>query len=405
LSFIYLKLIKRQAGIKMCSENDVKSDMYDRSCVEIDLSALEHNFKEIRRVTSPDSDIMAVVKADAYGHGALAVARTLLSCGAAGLCLATIDEAVDLRRHGITAPMLTLGFTDKSRFCDAVKYDVDQAVYSYEIAKSISDEAVSLGKTARIHIKIDTGMGRIGFAADGTDTDEIVRACTLPGIIPYGLFSHFAVADTDDDEYTARQYEAFTRQAEELEKRGIFFEKKHICNSAGIMRFPEMHMNMVRAGIILYGLMPPGCPVPDDRLDLRPVMTWYGKVIHTKTVPAGTSVSYGRHFVAARTTEVATVGIGYADGLSRRLSGGFELLVGGQRCPILGNVCMDMCMIDTTDLKVRPKVGDEVIVFGKDRLADELADRVGTINYEITCVVGKRVRRLYVKDGLPVEIN
>lgn len=377
----------------------IKSNMYDRSCVEIDLSALEHNFREIRRVTKEGTDIMAVVKADAYGHGALEIAEVLLRAGASGLCLATIDEAVELRQRGITAPMMTLGYTDISRVEDAVRYDVDQAVYSYETAKAISDEAVRQGKSARVHVKLDTGMGRIGFPADGSSTDEILKALSLPGIIPYGVFSHFAVADTDDDEYTRAQFDMFMKQVNELEDKGIKFTKKHICNSAGIMRFPEMHLDMVRAGIILYGLMPPGCPEPKEKIDLIPVMTWYAKVIHVKNVPSDTSISYGRHFVSARPSEITTVGIGYADGLSRRLSDGFELIIGGVRCPIAGNVCMDMCMVDTTDLKVRPKVGDEVIVFGKERSADELADRIGTINYEITCDVGKRVKRIYIKDG------
>ena len=375
--------------------NIQKSDYYDRSCVEISLDALRHNFAEIRKVTAPGAGILAVVKADAYGHGAYETATTLLECGAAGLCLATIDEAVDLRRRGIEAPMMTLGFTDKSRYADAVRFDIEQAVYSYDIAKALSDEAVSQGKQIKVHIKLDTGMGRIGFATDGTGTEEIIRSCRLPGIIPYGVFSHFAVADTDDDSYTMKQYDAFMAQIKVLEDEGIVFEKKHICNSAGIMRFPQMHLDLVRAGIILYGLMPPGCPEPPVKLDLIPVMTWYAKVIHVKKIPIGATVSYGRHFTAERETEVATVGIGYADGLSRRLSNGFELVIDGEKCPIIGNVCMDMCMVDTTDMKVRPKVGDKVIVFGRERLADDLADRIGTINYEITCVVGKRVRRLY----------
>ena len=376
-------------------ETSLTSDYYDRSCVEISLDALRHNFKEIRKVADPKAGILAVVKADAYGHGAYETATTLLECGAAGLCLATIDEAVDLRRRGIKAPMMTLGFTDKSRYADAVRFDIEQAVYSYDIAKALSDEAVSQGKQIKVHIKLDTGMGRIGFATDGTGTEDIIRSLRLPGIIPYGVFSHFAVADTDDDSYTLKQYDAFMKQIKVLESEGIVFEKKHICNSAGIMRFPQMHLDLVRAGIILYGLMPPGCPEPPVKLDLIPVMTWYAKVIHVKTIPAGATVSYGRHFTAERETEVATVGIGYADGLSRRLSNGFELVIDGEKCPIIGNVCMDMCMVDTTDMKVRPKVGDKVVVFGRERLADDLADRIGTINYEITCVVGKRVRRLY----------
>ena len=380
----------------MTDNSDYMANVFDRSCVEIDLDALKANFEEIKKATTPGTGILAVVKADAYGHGALEIAKTLIDSGAAGLCLATIDEAVELRRHGIDVPMMTLGFTDPSRFEDAVKHDVEQSVYSFEIAKALSDEAVKQGRTCRIHIKLDTGMGRIGFKTDGSETDEIVRACSLPGIEPYGVFSHFAVADTADDEYTRQQFRLFMNQIDELGKRGITFSKRHICNSAGILRFPEMHLDLVRAGIILYGLMPPGCPEPAVSIKLKPVMNWYAKVIHVKTVPAGTTVSYGRRFTAERTTEVTTVGIGYADGLSRRLSNGFELIVGGKRCPIIGNICMDMCMVDTTDLDVRPVVGDRVTVFGNARSADELADALGTINYEITCDVGKRVRRLYI---------
>ena len=372
------------------------NNIFDRSCVEIDLDALKHNFEQIKKVTAPGAGILAVVKADAYGHGALETAKTLIDSGAAGLCLATIDEAVELRKHGITVPMMTLGFTDPSRFEDAVKYDVQQSVYSFEIAKAISEEASKQGKTCKIHIKLDTGMGRIGFKTDGSETDDIIRSCTLPGIEPYGVFSHFAAADTDDDEYTKYQFDLFMKQIDVLAQKGIHFTKRHICNSAGILRFPEMHLDLVRAGIILYGLMPPGCPEPVRKIDLNPVMNWYAKVIHIKTVPVGTTISYGRHFTAERPTEVTTVGIGYADGLSRKLSNGFELVIGGKRCPIIGNICMDMCMVDTTDLEERPKVGDKVTVFGSTRPADELAEALGTINYEITCDVGKRVRRLYV---------
>ena len=374
----------------------MSDNIFDRSCVEIDLDALKHNFEEIKKAVTPGTDILAVVKADAYGHGALETAKTLIDGGAAGLCLATIDEAVELRKHGLTVPMMTLGFTDSSRFEDAVRYDVEQSVYSLDIAKALSDEAVKQGKTCRIHIKLDTGMGRIGFKTDGTETDDIVRACTLPGIEPYGVFSHFAAADTDDDEYTNQQFALFMKQIEELGQKGIHFAKRHICNSAGILRFPGMHLDMVRAGIILYGLMPPGCPAPVVDIDLKPVMNWYAKVIHVKTVPVGATISYGRHFTAERPTEVTTVGIGYADGLSRKLSNGFELVIGGKKCPIIGNICMDMCMVDTTDLEIRPAVGDKVTVFGSERSADELAEALGTINYEITCDVGKRVRRLYV---------
>ena len=368
---------------------------FDRTCVEIDKSALKHNIEEIRRITSPGADIMAVVKADAYGHGAYEVAKTLLDNGADGLCIATIGEAVHLRQSGITSRLLILGGTDIESYEDAVLYNIDLAIYDKESAVALSNEAVRQGRVCDIHLKLDTGMGRIGFPADGSMNDEIVEICKLPGINPYGIFSHFAVADTTDDEYTMRQFEAFTKEVEALKALGVEFKKRHICNSAGIMRFPEMHMDMVRAGLILYGFKPDGCPEGYTDIDLEPVMTWYAKVVHVKTIPAGTTVSYGRHFVAQRPTKVVTVSVGYADGLSRRLSNGFELIVNGQRLPIIGNVCMDMCMLDATDMEGEVKKGDIVTIFGKERSADELAKALGTISYEITCDVGKRVQRIF----------
>lgn len=399
-----MKLAGNQAA-KIMNKGVIKANMFDRSCVEIDLSALRHNFNEIRKTTTEGADIMAVVKADAYGHGAIAVARTLVDAGANGLCVATIGEAIELREAGITADILILGYTDPIKYPDVVKYDVQQAVYSLDDAKILSREAISQNKTCKIHVKLDTGMGRLGYQADGSSTDEIAKMCSLEGLEPYGVFSHFAVSDTNDDEYTMKQFVKFMSEVDELAKVGIKFQKRHICNSAGIMRFPGMHLDMVRAGIILYGLMPPGCPEPKHKLNLIPVMTWYAKVIHNKTIAPGTSVSYGRHFIADKKTEVSTVSIGYADGLSRRFSNGFELIIDGQRAPIIGNVCMDMCMLDTTSIKGDTNTRQLVIVFGKDRTADELADYLGTINYEITCVVGKRVQRIYVDGNKPVAVN
>ena len=368
---------------------------FDRTCVEIDKSALKSNIEEIRRITRPEADIMAVVKADAYGHGAYEVAKTLLDNGADGLCIATIGEAVHLRQSGITSRLLILGGTDIVSYEDAVLYNIDLAIYDKASAVALSNEAVRQGRVCDIHIKLDTGMGRIGFPTDGSAIDEIAGICSLPGINPYGIFSHFSVADTDDDEYTMRQYEAFTKTVEDLKAKGVTFKKRHICNSAGILRFPEMHMDMVRAGLILYGYKPAGCPESYTDIELKPVMTWYAKVVHVKNVPEGTSVSYGRHFKASRPTKVVTVSVGYADGLSRRLSNGFELVVNGERLPIIGNVCMDMCMLDATDMKGDVKPGDIVTIFGKGRSADELADALGTISYEITCDVGKRVQRIF----------
>lgn len=378
----------------------ITSEMYNRSCVEIDLDALKNNIREIRAITSPGASVMAVVKADAYGHGAVTVAKTLLENGADQLCVATIDEAIELRESGINAKILILGFTGSHYYSDVVKYNIDQAIYSLDDAKLLSQECLRQNKECDVHVQLDTGMGRLGFKPDnGSSTDTIVEIFKLPGLKPYGIFSHFAVADENDDDYTNEQFKCFLSQISELQARGITFVKRHICNSAATMRFPDMHLDMVRAGIILYGLLPPGCPKGYKPINLIPVMTWYTKIIHIKEVPEGTCVSYGRHFVAKRPTKVLTVSIGYADGLSRKFSNGFELCIMGERVPIIGNVCMDMCMLDGTDMKVQAVRDEPVVLFGKERSADELADYLGTINYEITCVVGKRVQRIYTENG------
>jgi alanine racemase len=377
----------------------VTSSMFNRSCVEIDLGALKNNISEIRRITSKNAQIMAVVKADAYGHGAVTVAKTLLENGADQLCVATIDEAIELRKANINSNILILGYTDPTRFADVVSYSIDQAVYDFDTAKDLSDEAIKNNKKVNIHVKIDSGMGRIGIKPGPDSTQDIDRICALEGLIPYGIFSHFAVADENDDEYTLQQFDCFMKQVEALNDKGIHFTLRHICNSAGLMRFPQMHLDMVRAGIILYGLMPKGCPKGYTAINLIPVMSWCAKIIYSKQVDPGTSVSYGRHFISARKTNVLTVSVGYADGLSRRFSNDFSLLVEGEKVPIIGNICMDMCMLDGTDMKTKAHVESLVEVFGKDRPADELADYLGTINYEITCVVGKRVQRIFADEN------
>ncbi|MBO4578620.1 MAG: alanine racemase [Clostridiales bacterium] len=377
--------------------SEMKEVEFDRSCVLIDLDAVRFNYRQIKALTKDSTDMFCVVKADAYGHGAVKLAKVLEEEGAAGFCLATVDEAKDLALSGITRPLMILGFTSPDRFPDIVKYGIGQAVYTMEDARLLSEEAVKQGKDCKIHIKIDTGMGRIGFKTDGSADDEIVEIFKLPGLVPEGIFSHFAVSDTGDDEYTNKQFGIYKDMVERLENKGVKFTRHHICNSAGIMRFPEMHLDTVRAGLILYGMYPEGCPDRDKMPDLKPVMTWLAKVIFVKDIPEGATVSYGRHFTADKKTRVATVGIGYADGFSRRLSNGFMLNIKGQKYPIIGNVCMDMCMADVTGSDI--KRGDIVEIFGEGNPSDNLSSYIGTINYEITCDVGKRVKRLYLEDG------
>ena len=385
----------------------------NRSWAEINLDILAENMREIRRVTKRSAKIMAVVKADAYGHGAIEVARVLLENGADKLAVSMLDEAIELRDNGITAPILILGHTDPRRISQLIENDIEQAVYSLEYAQAISKKAVILERMARIHIKYDTGMNRLGFLAGESSVEAILAISELPGIEIEGMFSHFAMSDTDDDEYTMKQFESFTKMAEELEKRGLEIPTKHICNSAGILRFPQMHMDMVRAGLITYGMMPKGCPSPYTDFEVRPAMTLKSSVVHVKEIPVGETISYGRHFKTERPSTIATIAIGYADGYLRRLSNRAEVLINGHRAPVVGNICMDMCMVDVTDLPEKPRVGDEVVLFGKQKSrcgeaeipVDEISDMLDTINYEVTCLVGKRIPRVYIRNNKIVQMH
>ena len=385
----------------------------NRSWAEIDLDVLAQNMKEIRRITSPGAEIMAVVKADAYGHGAIQVARVLLENGATRLAVSMLDEAIELRKHGITAPILTLSHTDPRRIPEVILYDLTQTVYSEEFAAAISDFAHKENKEVRIHIKIDTGMGRIGYLTGLESVEEILRISKLPGIFVEGLFTHFSTSDETDIEYTQQQFALFTRMAEALEKRGLTVPVKHVCNSAAILRFPHMHLDMVRAGLIMYGMWPKGCPQAYQPLTLRPAMTLKSGIVHIKDLPAGSSISYGRHFVTSKESVIATIPSGYADGYSRRLSNRAEVLLQGKRARVVGNIGMDMCMIDVTDFEKRPQISDEVILFGTQMVGeeecslpvDEISDLLDTINYEITCLVGKRVPRVYLEHGNIVHMH
>ncbi len=385
----------------------------DRSWAEIDMDALAHNMREIRRITSPQSEIAAVVKADAYGHGAVQVAELLLNNGANRLAVAMVDEAVELRRNGITAPILTLGHADARQIPEIIEAGLEQTVFSLDFARALSEHASAVKKSVNIHIKIDTGMNRIGFLPSEESYEDILMISRLPGIVVEGIFSHFAVADKPDDEYTRRQFSTFMEALETLAKRGLSVPIRHICNSAGLLRFPDMHLDMVRAGLIMYGMVPPGCPSPYTDIDLRPAMSLKSSVVQVKTIEPGQTVSYGRRFTAGRESMIATIPIGYADGYIRKLSNRAFALIHGRRVPVVGTVCMDYSMLDVTDLDEPVRVGEEAVLFGKQKIngkdfylsVDEIADLSDTINYEITCLVGKRVPRAYVSNGEIIRMH
>ena len=373
------------------------SEEYLRCYAEISIENIRHNLLQARSRIPEDTKLLVVLKANAYGHGVENIAKSLLDV-ADYYAVATVNEALELREDGVAIPILVLGYASPKEYPAMISHNVTATIYREEDARLLSETAVKLGMDAHVHAAADTGMTRIGFKTDASGADAIAHIAKLPGIRLEGMFTHFSCADQQDQTYTMQQISRYENLIQLLKERNVTIPIRHVCNSAGIMRFPGMHLDMVRAGIILYGLTPPGCPPAKKEINLIPVMSWFAKVIHMKTIPVGTSVSYGRHFTAERPTKVLTVSIGYADGLTRRYSNGFELMVAGQRAPIIGNVCMDMCMLDATDISEYVGVRSLVTVFGKHRSVDELADYLGTINYEITCIIGKRVPRIYAED-------
>lgn len=380
--------------------------MDKRTWAEVDLDAIAHNIKEIRKITNPNAGIMAVVKADAYGHGFLEVTRTLLENGADRLAVAVLREGVQLRSRGVKVPILILGASGEETVEDLINHNITPSVFTYEFAKALSYEAEKQEKVTKIHIKIDTGMSRIGFlAGDNNDeiVEEILRISRLPYIEIEGIFSHFATSDEADGEYTLLQYNRFMDVCNMLEGRGLHIPIKHICNSAGIMMYPQMHLDMVRPGVILYGMYPSD-EVDKKRLNLIPAMTLKSTITHIKEVEAGRGVSYGREYITDKTTKIATVPIGYADGYLRKLASEGKMIVHGEKVPIIGRICMDQCMIDVTNVHNIDK-GDEVIIFGREGVtADDLARWLETINYEVSCVIGKRIPRIYTKNGKAVKV-
>lgn len=374
----------------------------NRAWAEINLDNIVHNVREIRRVTNKNAEIMGVVKADAYGHGVMEVAKTILENGVTRLAVSMLDEAIQLRRSGIEVPILILGYTDPARASEIIENDVTQSVFSHDLARALSDEAVKQGHKVKIHIKIDTGMTRIGFLPGYSAVKNVVEISRLPNIIIEGLFTHFATADEKKREFTQTQFERFMSICYELQRIGIHIPVKHCANSAGIIEYPETHLDMVRPGIILYGMYP-SSDVDKAKIDLRPAMTLKANVIMVKEVENNTSISYGRIFTTDRPSKIATIPIGYADGYTRMLSNKGKVLIHGQVAPVVGRICMDQCMVDVTDLTCQVEVGDEVVLIGSQGnesiTAEDVAESIGMINYELVSIIGKRIPRAYVQNG------
>jgi alanine racemase len=371
---------------------------------EVDLAAIEHNLRELRRITRPSARLMAVVKANAYGHGSVAVARAALQSGADFLGVARIDEALALRAAGLAAPILVLGYTPPERAAELLANDLTQTVFSPEAARLLSTTAVQKGRTLRVHLKVDTGMGRIGLPAGPQASPQaavaaVLEIARLPGLELEGVFTHFASADSADKSFTHQQLERFMDLLDLLCQNGLEIPMRHAANSAAIIDLPETHLDMVRAGIALYGLYPSD-EIAKNRIRLIPAMTLKARVVQVKSVPAGFSVSYGMTFRTERPTTIATIPVGYADGYSRALSSRGRMLIREKAVSIAGRVCMDMTMVDAGEIP-EVAVGDEVVIFGRQgaaRLgAEEVAEILGTISYEVVSALTARVPRVYVR--------
>lgn len=376
---------------------------FERRCwAEIDLDNLRHNFTEIEKAARGAS-VLAVVKANAYGHGDLVAARALAEAGAKRFAVSGLSEAVRLRRSGLRRPILVLGYTTPEHVARLRVYKLSQCVFSLDYARRLSAAAVGAGIKVCVHLKVDTGMGRLGFnAKDDFEAAlaELREACYLPGLRPIGLFTHFSVADSlteADVAYTKDQYELFLKMRDALAAEGCSFRYVHCCNSAGMIAYSEMHLDMVRPGIALFGCNPSpqvGLPGLRTAFKLKTVVTL------VKDLRAGDSVSYGREFTAGHDMQVATLAVGYADGYPRLLSGTGVVGINGKPAPILGRVCMDQLVVDISDIG-GVALGSVATVFGGDGAdsIDEVAGKCGTINYEILCNIGRRVQRVYVEDG------
>jgi len=367
------------------------------SWAEIDLRAIRSNLAGIKNLITPTTRLMAIVKANAYGHGMIEVARVCLEEGATYLGVATPDEAISLRNHGITADILVMGYVPESSAEVMVENGVDAAVFNLDTALALSAVAQGSGREAHIHLKIDTGMGRIGFKPNPEDLEIIKKISILPGIKVQGIFSHLATSDHADKTYAYEQVNIFKDFVEQVEKAGIRIPLKHLANSAAIMEMPDAQFDMVRAGITIYGLYPSD-EIDQGALPLIPAMTLKSRISFIKQIETGQSISYGRTFISQNPIKVATVSIGYADGYNRLLSNRAWATIKGKKAPLIGRVCMDQCMFDVSEID-DVKVGDEIILFGKleDGItADDLAGLIGTINYEIVCSPHSRIERIYV---------
>lgn len=377
---------------------------YDRVWAEVDLDAITENIETIKKKIKSDTKIIPVIKADGYGHGAIPIARAVESEQAIwGFGVATVEEAHALREKGIKKPLLILGYTFPYSYEKMIEEEIRPTVFMLDVAQLLSEKALELGKVCRVHIKVDTGMTRIGMHPDEEGIELVRQISKLPGIEIEGIFTHFATADEADKTKSYHQMEMFQKFVEKIERNlGLKIPMKHCSNSAGILDMPEANMDAVRAGIIIYGLWPSKEVQEEREVELKPALTLKSRIVYVKMVTANQEISYGGTYITVRDTQVATICIGYGDGYPRSLSNIGHVLINGQKAPILGRVCMDQFMVDVTDIKGEVCVGDVVILIGQDGeeiiTMEELGDLSGRFNYELSCDIGKRVPRIYKMD-------
>ncbi len=378
-------------------------NQYKRVCAYVDLNAIKSNLESIKQNIAEDTKILAVIKCDGYGHGAVQIARELEQIPYIyGYATATEEESHILRQCGMKKPIVILGYTFPDSYERIVRENIRPTVFRRDQAKQISDAAVSAGRKVKVHIKVDTGMSRIGITPDEEGISFVKYVMELPGLEVEGIFTHFATADEEEKEPTLRQLQSFCDFCNRAEEEcGCKIPLHHCSNSAGLIEFPQANMNLVRAGIILYGLWPSDV-VAKDKVQLTPVMTLKSHIVYVKEIEEGTPVSYGGTYVAPDKRKIATIPVGYGDGYPRGLSGKGFVLVHGKKAPIVGRVCMDQFMVDVTDIDA-VKEGDEVTLIGIDKeeqlSMEYLGDLSGRFNYELACGLAKRIPRVFVKDG------
>ena len=375
--------------------------------VEINLDNLAHNISEVRRVTRDDAKVTAVIKADGYGHGAVVIAQILLENGADRLAVATLTEALQLRKSYPETEILVLGYTEEPSIHLAIENRLIQTIYTYQQAVEFNEISKKMNQTLKVHIKLDTGMTRLGMMPETETIEVIKKIMSLDNLYVEGMYTHFARADEYNKEATQKQVSNFEFVRQGLESEGVTLDIYHVSNSASIIDLPEYNYDMVRAGIMLYGLYPSD-EVKRDDVKLKEVMSLHTKISRVQEVSKSVGISYGHKYVTEESQTIGTLPIGYADGFSRSLTFKAEAIIKGKNkiVPVIGRICMDQCMIDVTDIDV--EIGDEIILFGEDmdqRISiDDIASHLNTINYEVVCMINKRVPRVYTKSGEVVKI-